>query len=63
MSLINEKQTKKYVLDRMKELVPYRDYTQISKSFMVDVEASFRNLIDRKLSLVPRTGKTIRIDE
>ncbi len=35
-------------------------FTQISETFLETLEAEFRVLIDKKLSNLPRTGKTVK---
>lgn len=35
-------------------------FTQISESFLETLEAEFRVLVDKKLSNLPRTGKTVK---
>ena len=40
--------------------VQKRRYTQVSEKFMEELEAEFRVILNKKLSDLPKTGKTIK---
>lgn len=56
MGLINRKQTKKYILQRV-EQTRFWDCTQVSERVLDKIEAETRNLIDYLVQTHPTRGK------
>jgi hypothetical protein len=62
MSLLNKKETKIVVMERMKVVRPNHKYTQCSAEFISHLEALLLGVIDKELAIARRGGKTIMVD-
>ena len=51
---------KKWDMARCNSLSDRKQFTQVSQDYLNDVESEVRNLIKKKIKLIPLVGKTLK---
>ena len=51
---------KKWDMTRCNKLHDNKQFTQVSKEFLDDIEADVKNLIKKKIKSIPLAGKTLK---
>jgi len=59
-SLINKSAVKKYILNKLAEDRPHLDFTRVSESALLLLEAKLQDMLDRAVHTHSSSGRTFR---